>query len=299
MGQEIEKRSGGRVKFIFYYSSSLFESPSALSAIADGLGDVSDYYTSNDPGLMQLNSIFSLPYLGFPPPEKAIFIMRDLLNKFPEMMAEFEGVELLQIGTLAMIPTYFHTTEKQVNSVADLEGLKFGVPGGGGPTGVWLENVGTTPVAISFEDFYVSLERGLIDGHISGFGPQFAQGTIEICPYKADMGSALTIGYHPIIMNPDSFHSLPPDIQKIFKDVELGDFFTKTLSTIANESELAGLGMTKELGHTYVTLSEADQEFLFEAAVPVHETWIADVEARGKPGREVYDEMMRLIEKYK
>lgn len=299
LAQEIEKRSGGRVKFVFYYSSSLFESPSALSAIADGLGDVSDYYTSNDPGLMQLNSIFSLPNLEFPPPEKAIFIIQELLDKFPEMMAEFEGVELIQVGTIVLIPTYFHTVNKQVKSVADLKGLKFGIAGGGGPTGIWMENLGIVPVAISFEDFYVSLERGLIDGHISDFGPQFAQGTLELCPYKADMGSALSIGYHPIIMNPDSFHSLPPDVQKIFKDRELWEFFTKTLQAEEEGQSIAGYARTKELGHTYVTLSEADKELLFEAAVPVHEAWIADVEAKGKPGREVYDEMMRIRDKYK
>jgi TRAP-type C4-dicarboxylate transport system substrate-binding protein len=248
---------------------------------------------------MQLNSIFGLPYLGFPPPEKAIFIIQELLDTFPEMMAEFEGVELIQVATIALIPTWFHTAKKQVKSVADLQGLKIGVAGGGGPSGIWLENMGCVPVAISFEDFYVSLERGLIDGHISGFGPQFAQGTIELCPYKADMGSALTIGYHPVIMNPDSFHSLPPDIQKIFKDRELWEFYTKTLQAEEDGSTAGGLAQTKELGHTYVDFSEADKEAFREAATPIHEAWIADVESKGKPGREVYEEMMRLIEKYK
>jgi len=299
LGQEIEKRSGGRVKFVFYYSSSLFESPSALSAIADGLGDISDYYPTNDPGLMQLNSIFYLPYLGFPPPDKAIFIIQDLLDKFPEMMAEFEGVELIQCGTIAQIPTWFHTTEKQVKSVDDLQGLKIGIAGGGGPQGLWLENVGTVPVAISFEDFYMSLERGLIDGHISGFGQQFAQGTIELCPYHADMGSALTIGYHPIIMNPDSFNSLPADVQAIFKDRELWSFYTKTLQGQEDENTAGGLAMTKEMGHTYVDFSAADKELFAEAAAPIHQKWIADVKAKGLPAQEIYDEMMRIAETYK
>ena len=100
-----------------------------------------------------------------------------------------------------------------------------------------------------------------------------------------------------VVMNPDSFNNLPPDIQKIFLDLE--PWFNERRLALQTEQEDGAIQKCKELGHTFAELSpEVTQEWM-AAAKPIHDGWIADVESKGKPGQAFYNEVQQLIKKYK
>jgi TRAP-type C4-dicarboxylate transport system substrate-binding protein len=292
--EKFEEASGGRVEFTIYYSSSLFEAKEILRSVQAGVADISDFWLDAVPGTMPLNLVTELPFLGWPDPATATIIYRELFNMIPELEAEYEGVKVLYPTMSGELTSYVHTNSKLVKSAADLKGLKIG---GGGNTARWLDAMGAIPVFVPFEDTYMSLDRGLIEGHTGTFGWQEGAGCVELTPYHTVIGATLSHVYNPLIMNPDSWDRLPPDIQQIFDDLD--SFYTDLRIGFEMESETNELRITKEeLGHTYFTLPPEETKLWIDAGKPIHEKWLADTEAQGLPATEVYEEIQRLIAEY-
>ena len=57
--------------------------------------------------------------------------------------------------------------------------------------------------------------------------------------------------------------------------------------------------IAKEHGVEIYELPEEERKKWEEATEVVHENWVEDMEEQGLPGREVLDEVNRLIEEYK
>jgi len=99
------------------------------------------------------------------------------------------------------------------------------------------------------------------------------------------------------IMNLQKFNSLPPDIQKIINDMipEITDLFDKN-QVLTYKDALARA--PKELGTTFIRPSK--DEIARWAAVdkPVVDKFIADLEAKGLPGKQFYADYLALENKY-
>jgi TRAP-type C4-dicarboxylate transport system substrate-binding protein len=293
--KKFEEMSGGRVKFTIYYSSSLFEAKDVFTSVKVGVADISDFWLDAVPGTMPLNLGLELPFLGFPDPTTATAIMRELMygTKVPELQAEYGGLKVLYPTMWGEPTSYVHTTKKLVKSKADLQGMKIG---GGGNTAEWLSAMGAVAVFVPFEDTYTSLDRGVIEGHTGTFGWQQGSGVQELTPYHTDIGAIFTIGYNPLVMNVDSWNKLPPDIQKIFDDLD--EYYTNLRIKYELDAQTAGLLFTKAKGHTYFTLPPEETKVWADAAKPIHEEWIKSTAAAGLPAQKLYDELQRLIAEY-
>jgi TRAP-type C4-dicarboxylate transport system substrate-binding protein len=98
------------------------------------------------------------------------------------------------------------------------------------------------------------------------------------------------------LMNLKTWNSLPPDIQKIFEDLD--PWLTEELIKVDVGYIAMVIGKAKEMGHTFITPTPAEMELWREAVQPVHDKWIADNEAKGLPAKKVYKEAKKLIKKY-
>ena len=55
----------------------------------------------------------------------------------------------------------------------------------------------------------------------------------------------------------------------------------------------------KEKGYPDIYyLPEAEREKWYDAVKPLHDEWIAEMEAKGLPGREFYEDLLKAAEKY-
>jgi TRAP-type C4-dicarboxylate transport system substrate-binding protein len=292
--EKFEEASGGRVKFTIYYMSSLFESEEVIRSVQAGVADISDIFLDAVPGIMPLNLGFELPFLGFPDPKTSTLIVREMLDKMPELLAEYQGLKVFYPTVFTETTAYVHTTDNLVKNAADLKGLKLE---GGGNTAKWLDAMGATAIFIPYEDTYMSLERGLIEGHTGTFGWQEGAGVVELTPYHTIIGAKLMVSYAPFVMNPDKWNSLPPDIKKIFDDLD--DFYTDLRISLELDAETRGLALTKDMGHTYYTLPPEEKKVWMDAAKPIHDEWIEETEAKGLPATRFYEEVTQLIAEYK
>jgi TRAP-type C4-dicarboxylate transport system substrate-binding protein len=233
-----------------------------------------------------------MPGLDWPDPYKATVIWREMIDEFPDYTAEYKGLKLLY-PKLAGEPTlYINTRKKQIKTVADLKGLKII---GHGYSAKWIKAVGATPVFVPFEDSYMALERGIVDGHIAPWGWMLASGTLELTPYHTDTGTTFQMVHDVLVMNPDSFNRLPPDIQKIFDNLD--EFATKKRLDMEMASQIKFVPISKkEWKHTFTKFSPADTKAILDAAKPLHEELVELAEKQGKPGRKFYETLMRKMQ---
>jgi TRAP-type mannitol/chloroaromatic compound transport system substrate-binding protein len=132
------------------------------------------------------------------------------LQLWQEVYAPF-GVMGLPCGnSSAQMGGWFN---KEINSVADLKGLKMRIPGLGGEV---LARAGATPVALAGSEIFTALATGAIDA-AEWIGPynDLAFGLYKAARYYYYPGWHEPGSTLECLVNKKAFDSLPPDLQQI------------------------------------------------------------------------------------
>lgn len=286
---KLKQQSGERVNVTTYFSETLLNQSEILRGTAAGIADISAYFVGIDAGLQPLNWMVRLPFMGWPGMEKSVPIYQQLWNKFPELRNEFKNFKVFPSNFQA--PYQMHFCKKVVRVPEDIKGLRLIA------RAEWadvLKNSGASAVTIGAGDMYMSLERGLVEGQLLHFPAAYAFKTLELLHNHTifgDEGCSTTLNL--LLMNLNSWNSLPPDIQKMMEDLSswLG---AEQARLDAVEIEKA-VNAAKAMNHTFTYLSPTEIQLWQDIAKPVHDKWIAETEAKGKPAKAVYEEAKRLI----
>jgi TRAP-type C4-dicarboxylate transport system substrate-binding protein len=231
--------------------------------------------------------------MGFPSLPAGTEIYNQLLNKFPELRAEYKGVKVL---SARMGPAYqLHFPKKEVRVPEDLKGMK--LISVGGSMAKEMAAMGAAPMDVKVGDLYMSLERGLAEGISCHVPILHAFGILKLLPYHLMFEGGTCMGPDMVLFNLDTWNKLPPDIQKIFE--ELSPWLGKELIRADSGYEAMVVGKAREMGHKLVTPTPDEVQQWVDAVQPVHKKWIEDTEAKGLPAREVYEEAKRMIREYK
>lgn len=202
----------------------------------------------------------------------------DLLNKF---YAKHNMIAFPAGNTGAQMGGWFR---KEINTVEDLQGLKFRTGGFGGKI---MERIGVVPQGLPGGDIYPALEKGTIDG-AEFVGPYDDQklGFNKVAQYLYypawwEGGSAL----HNMI-NIDSWNELPDSYKQIVQNA----------SALANTVMMARydtLNPTalKQLAASGTQLRPYSQEILEVAFDAATETY-AEISAENADFKEIHDSVM-------
>lgn len=287
--EKVEETTNGGLKITVYPSQTLVKGPDFYTSTVDGISDITFGVNVMDASRFPLNSIMGLPVMGWPSPTVASRIWKELFDDFPEMRAEFKEVKLLFQS--AGIPRQLHLTKKEARVPEDIKGMKIIATGSSAKA---MAALGASPVIILPPDYYVSLERGVVEGVCVDYTVASDHGVIPLLPYHTDLNLAY-LGQE-LIMNLDTWNSLPPDIQKIIDDLEpwAVEQFLEATDAANNKSREACL----ELNQTIITPTPENLKLWYAGAKPVQRKWIADNKAKGLPAQEIYDETQRLIKEY-
>jgi TRAP-type C4-dicarboxylate transport system substrate-binding protein len=230
--------------------------------------------------------------MGWPSEWAQSTIYPQLLEKFPQLKAEYRG--LMIYGISAITPSQISTAGKEVRVPSDLKGMKIS------PANPELAKMviasGGAPVNLVVSDWYTSLERGVTEGFMNAFGALMAFKCMELLKYHALIEpGGLAMNPHFLLINPDNWKKIPPDIQKVLKDNEA--FYTEScINGVLGEQNWA-LGYAKKNGQTIVKLTPAEVKLWQQLAQPVQDEWISKNKAKG--AAEIYAEAKRLISEYK
>ncbi len=298
---QIEERTaaiGKPVKITMFPAGALGALPDQYKLLLAGTADiVSNWGPVDMPGRFPMLDVFNLPLL-FPNGTVFIKVAQELYDTYPEIQEETSEAKILFFQPSPV--HYIQARTKQIKTLEDLKGLK--TLARGGINGEIIKALGSVPVTMPMPEVYVALERGLLD-----VAPMNWEGTVsfkwyEITKYRTDLPKGLFITNLITSMNWDSWNKLPPEVQKVFADLtgpNLTDFSGAAIDGAnAHFREVIKEYDQKNGNPEIYMLSDSEFQKWVQAVASVYDMWEADAEAKGLPGKALFDDVVRLVDKY-
>lgn len=276
---ELERRTEGRVEVELFYAESLHKIADSLDALDGGITDIATFPGPSLTGRFPISELCAdTPLLGGN--QK---LEREVLDKLlcAGLLEEYDGYKSL--AWITIDPMKLYTTGKKVTKLEDLKGMKIRARGVNSTKIV--EALGATPVAIETPELYMSLERGVIDGITTHFWFVDIVKLYEVLDYYVD--HSLYGGLVNMLMTESRWNSLPADIQVIMLQVS-DEFETAIIDNAKLSIESAKKHAVEQGGEIYTL--DPDEWARWQALIePIVEEVVAELEAKGLPGRKVLE----------
>lgn len=163
---EMVKQTGGKIKFQDFWGGALLQSKEILRGIGDGVTDMGFVSTSHYPGELASFQVFRLFPKGPSKFENILWLYRKMYEEIPELKAELTKANQMPLLWTVGLPTAFMSRKPLPN----LDSMKGGKWRGADKWRLKLiKNIGAVPVSVSWEDIYMALQTGTIDGVITNY----------------------------------------------------------------------------------------------------------------------------------
>ena len=221
----IGEMSGGRLTVKVYGAGELVPAFEIFDAVSQGtaeMGHGAAYYWK---GQSEAAQFFTAVPFGLTGQEMNSWLYHgNGMELWAEVYAPFGLVPTAAGNTGVQMGGWFN---KEINSVADLEGLKMRIPGLGGEV---LKRAGGTPVSLPGGEIFPSLQSGAIDA-TEWVGPynDLAFGLYKAAKHYYYPGWHEPGSTMECFINRDAFKALPDDLQSIVTNA----------SRVANQDMLA------------------------------------------------------------
>jgi TRAP-type C4-dicarboxylate transport system substrate-binding protein len=291
--KKANEMGGGKFKITVHHGGVLLTGDEAYRGVQSGIVDAAHYVVDRRDGFL-LNTVITLPFMGYPDQRKTGEIYAEIIKKFPEVRGEFKGV--IPFVFCMMPPTHIHTTKKVVKTPADLKGMK--MHGAEFALVQVLGLSGATAVQLDIADMYMGLDRGLLDGVMNHFPVLLVFRVLPLLRYHTVFGQGgINMTPMGIVWNEKKWNSYPPDVQKIITDS--AQIYTERFYQSDAEVQVAALGFAKENNHTFTELTDKEIKVWYDLVKkPFHDKWIEEAESKGLPGKAVYKYALKLAKKY-
>jgi TRAP-type mannitol/chloroaromatic compound transport system substrate-binding protein len=211
LARTVREMSNGRLQIHVYGAGEMVPAFGVFDAVSQGVAEIghgaSYYWTGKAPASVFFTSV---PF-GFTAQEINAWIhYGGGLELWREVYAPFNLLPMAGGNSGVQMAGWFN---REINSVADLQGLKMRIPGLGGEV---LSRAGGTAVTLPGGEIYTSLQTGVIDA-TEWVGPynDLALGLHQVAKYYYYPGWQETGSMLEVIINKDAFEALPEDLQAI------------------------------------------------------------------------------------
>lgn len=267
LAEWIKKMSGGRMEITVYGGGELIPALEGFDAVSNGAVEMNHgaaYYWA---GKLPAAQFFATVPFGMNAQQMGSWIISGGGQQlWDDLYAQQDMKPFICGNTGIQAGGWFN---KEIRTLADLNGLKMRIPGLGGKV---LAKVGGTPMLVSGGEIYTNLERGVIDA-TEWIGPfhDYKMGFHQVAQYYYfpgwhEPGTALEM-----LVNKSKFYALPKDLQEIIETAchrlnrwMMAEFDAKNaeyLQKIRKESNVQILQFPKEV---LSGLKNATQEALSE-----------------------------------
>lgn len=289
----IEEETDGKVRINPVFGGGLLSSSEALDGIREGVADIGLVYPDN-----YSQRMFSYELLKLFPVAPSDFdgmyeIFNRALTELPQFGEDLEKNNQVPLLITTGLPIVFGSTS-ELESLQDVQGNDWRA------SSRWyletMRNMNANPVSVPWEDVYMSLETGVIDGVMTNYDGFHMMGFYET-------SSNIIVGKElwwsaPFIhtINKDMWESLPKDIQEgILRATEQAQ---QDFAKVYREELESTIQAQKDAGANVKIADERDIEAfndkeLFEN---MRKTWVKEAEEdHGIEDAEQYVEDMKQI----
>jgi len=213
LAEEVRIMSNGRLDIRVYGAGELVGAFEVFDAVSQGtaeMGHGASYYWR---GKIPVAAMFSTVPFGMTAQEMNGWLQYGGgMELWRELYAPFGIVPIAAGNSGVQMAGWFN---KEINSLADLQGLKMRIPGLGGEV---LEKAGGVPVSLPAGEIFTSLQTGVIDA-TEWVGPynDLALGLHTVAKYYYYPGWHEPGPTMEALVNKAAWESLPPDLQTILE----------------------------------------------------------------------------------
>ena len=290
LAKHLKERTGGKFTITIGYGT--FGSEKEILDILNSGGlqatmICSSYHPDKHPAYTGLDLPF-LPLASF----DAQWAVHEAYHQHPYIVQEMAKWNAMFYSS-NLLPQYeFVGKGKPPKTLDDFKGMRVRAIGGIGGA---MKNLGAVPTSVPASEVYTSLERGSVDA--VSFPSTYAHGSYKTYEIGSWFTTNLAPGTQacPTLINKNAWAQLPPAYQKLVMDFK--PQVKKALVAAYGKADERNIPLFKrKLSFVTYTPAELDA-FRKVGAKPVWDKWVADVTAKGAPGKELFELIMSTAAK--
>ncbi|MBK8019158.1 MAG: TRAP transporter substrate-binding protein [Betaproteobacteria bacterium] len=271
---EVAKATSNRVKCNIL-PKPVAAPPATFDAVRDGLADVSFGVHGYTPGRFVLSQMVELPFGGANGEINSV-AYQHVYDKYLARLNEHKGVKVLAVFTHGAGDIF--NTKRPIQSVADLQGLKFRV--GGGIVNEIGKALGTTVILKPAPESYELLSTGVMDGVF------FPAESIEsfklekIVKHATTFPGGLYNTSFAFVMNEDAWRRIPKADQDIIAKLT-GEPLARAFGQAWDRTDKSAHALMQTTGVKMMPAPKAFMDEIRAKTAPLEQKWIADAKAKG------------------
>jgi len=284
----ITKRTGGKVKFQFFWSDSLFKQADGATNLKAGVADFARVASTYDPAKTQLWMTLDMPFNA---KDYWCGISSSVLTEQeePNLKKTFDELGFLPI--MGYSSGHFQFLSKDpITKVSELANKRIRSYGGA-RIGMY-KHLGISPIFMPYAQIYEGVERGVVDG---------AEATILLTQsfkhYEVAKNMMITnsgfVAASPLSISLRRWNSFPESLKKIFREAAIEHDQNWAKGMMEQESVQLKEFQDKH-GMKVVNLSDADRAAMDKAGKDAQEDWLSDMDKKGVPARATWNHFQKL-----
>ncbi len=268
MGEMLEERTDGRLCIEVFHSAQLGEEKDTIEQTQFGVIDMNRVSLGPFNNIIPETQVPSLPYI-FRSVEHMNTVMDGEIGD--EILESFSAHDLVGLAFYDSGARSFYNSQKPIESMADLAGMKFRVQ----QSDLFVDMVaalGANATPMPFGEVYSGIQTGVIDGAENNWPSYESTGHYEVAKYY-------TLDQHLIVpevlvMAKSSFEALSAEDQAIVRQAAKDSVPLMRERWIAREA--ASEQLVRDAGSEVIT--DIDKQPFIDAMVPVYEKYITSPE---------------------
>ncbi|MEX0286845.1 MAG: C4-dicarboxylate TRAP transporter substrate-binding protein [Paracoccaceae bacterium] len=260
-----------------------------LDGISIGAFEMAQFCAGYHRDKNRVITVLELPFLGVSNLEEEVAVSAAVYGHpaATEEMAQWNAKLLMT----SPMPQYnLVGTGDPKTTLAAMDGMRVRATGGLGEA---FKAVGAVPTSVTATEAYQAMESGVVDTVAFAQHAHLSFGTINQAEWWTSNLNPGTVNC-PVVVNIDAYDSLS-DAHREALDSSVSEAIDHYL---ANYGELLQRwdSVLEEKGVQKVEIADSEIEaFRAKAADPIRDKWIADMEAQGLPGQELYDLVVKTL----
>jgi len=288
LGELLEQKTNGEFTLNISYGG-LSKNRENLDGISIGAFEMAQFCAGYHADKNRVVTVLELPFLGVENLAQEVAVSAAVYAHpaAAEGMAQWNAKLLMT----SPMPQYnLVGTGEPRTTLSDFEGMRVRATGGLGKA---FAAAGSVPTSVTATEAYQAMESGLVDTVAFAQHAHLSFGTINQADWWTANLNPGTVNC-PVVVNIDAYESLS-DAHREALDGSVQEALDHY---VANYGELLAKwdSVLAEKGVTKVEISAGVIDaFRAKAADPIRDAWIADMEAQGLPGQELYDLVMSTL----
>lgn len=274
--RRIEEISGGALTA--EVKLNLAPPPAMADLVLDGAADITYIFHGYNPGRFVTSQLVELPGADGGAEATSVAYWR-VWDKY--LKAAGEQDEFKTLGMFMHGPAQFHLDDR-IKSIDAISGMKIRAPGGVGSQ--VIEGLGAVGIQVPATKVYETLSSGAADGVVMNIDSRSGFRLDEVAPVMFEIPGGVFRGSLAILMNRDTWNSLPPELQAKLDEELVGEPLSRMFGRYWEEGDEASRDKAVQTGNL-VEASVEDMAKFTSVAKRVEEAVVESVAQKGIDAR--------------